>query len=223
MAGGAASQVRRVGHVRAVAAGGGDPARAGLVTGADRGLAGGGVSGGRTHAGVCWRRSIGASTSRRGACCGRSSRRICGAGGPCGAVGDAAAGGHGRSHTVDAIMIAARLPEVADPAVPGHWEGDLLAGRHLHVHRDAGRAVVTLLVVLVKVRGKDSATAVRALIRRASIGRRRARWRRSRGIAARSWRSCRPSPSPPTSPSTSVIRRARGKRAATKTRTALPR
>jgi IS30 family transposase len=76
----------------------------------------------------------------------------------------ARAGPGGRSHIVGAISISARPPEVAARAVPGHWEGDLLAG-------SANSYIATLVerasrfVVLVKVTGKDSPTVVRALIR----------------------------------------------------------
>jgi transposase, IS30 family len=71
----------------------------------------------------------------------------------------------GRSRIVDAVSISERPPESADRAIPGHWEGDLLAG--------SGQSYIATLVerasrfvVLVKVDGKDSATVVRALIRR---------------------------------------------------------
>jgi len=75
------------------------------------------------------------------------------------------AGAGGRSQIVDAIAISARPPESRDRAIPGHWEGDLVAGR--------GQSYIATLVerssrfvLLVKVSGKDSATVVQALIRR---------------------------------------------------------
>jgi IS30 family transposase len=66
---------------------------------------------------------------------------------------------------VDAISISARPPEVADRAVPGHWEGDLLAGANAsHIATLVERASRHLL--LVKVPSKDSTLVARALARR---------------------------------------------------------
>lgn len=73
--------------------------------------------------------------------------------------------GQGRGQIVDAVSIRERPAAVEDRAVPGHWEGDLLAG--------AGRSQVATLVerqsryvLLVRLRGKDTATVVQALARR---------------------------------------------------------
>ena len=75
------------------------------------------------------------------------------------------AGPGGRGRIVDAVSISARPPESADRAIPGHWEGDLLAGSdQSYLATLVERA--SRFVVLVKVDGKDSATVVKALIRR---------------------------------------------------------
>jgi IS30 family transposase len=64
---------------------------------------------------------------------------------------------------IDGVSIAARPPAVADRAVPGHWEGDLLAGTaHSHLATLVERA--SRFVVLVRVPGKDSPRVDDALI-----------------------------------------------------------
>lgn len=63
----------------------------------------------------------------------------------------------------DAVSIRERPAEVADRALPGHWEGDLLLGR--------GRSQIATLVerhsryvMLVRLTGRDSLSVVDALI-----------------------------------------------------------
>ena len=70
--------------------------------------------------------------------------------------------GQGRGGITDAVSIRERPPEVEDRAVPGHWEGDLLAG-------SANTHIATLVerqsryLMLVKVDGKETETVVDAL------------------------------------------------------------
>jgi len=70
----------------------------------------------------------------------------------------------GRAQIVDAVSISERPPTVEDRAVPGHWEGDLLAGaRNSHIATLVERR--SRYVHLVKVDGKDTTSVVSALIR----------------------------------------------------------
>ena len=73
--------------------------------------------------------------------------------------------GQRRGEIVDAVSIRERPPSVEDRAVPGHWEGDLVAGAsNSHVATLVERQ--SRYVMLVRVAGKDSPTVVRALTRR---------------------------------------------------------
>ena len=72
--------------------------------------------------------------------------------------------GQGRGQIVGGVSIRERPPEVEDRALPGHWEGDLLAG--------SGNSHIATLVerqsrftLLVKVAGKDTTNVVSALAR----------------------------------------------------------
>jgi IS30 family transposase len=72
--------------------------------------------------------------------------------------------GQSRGQIVDAISIRERPPEAEDRAIPGHWEGDLLAG--------AKNSYIATLVerhsrfaMLIKVPGKETEVVVAALSR----------------------------------------------------------
>jgi IS30 family transposase len=70
--------------------------------------------------------------------------------------------GHGCGQIVDAVSIRERPAEVEDRAVPGHWEGDLLAGSHnTHIATLVERQ--SRFAMLVKVKCKDTETVVKAL------------------------------------------------------------
>ena len=72
--------------------------------------------------------------------------------------------GQGRGGITDAVSIRKRPPEAEDRAVPGHWEGDLLAGSgNTHIATLVERRSRFLL--LVKVEGKETETVVAALSR----------------------------------------------------------
>ena len=68
------------------------------------------------------------------------------------------------SRIPDAVSIAARPAEVEDRAVPGHWEGDLLAGaKNTHIGTLVERK--SRFVQLIHVAGKDTTSVVNGLIR----------------------------------------------------------
>jgi IS30 family transposase len=72
--------------------------------------------------------------------------------------------GQPRGQIVDAVSIRERPASVEDRAVPGHWEGDLLAGaRNTHLATLVERR--SRFTLLVKVKGKDTETVVSALIK----------------------------------------------------------
>ena len=74
--------------------------------------------------------------------------------------------GDSRRQIVDAVSIRDRPASVEDRAIPGHWEGDLIAGT-------GGSYIATLVerhsryCVLVKVNSKNSDEVISALIRQA--------------------------------------------------------
>ena len=71
----------------------------------------------------------------------------------------------GRGQIPEAISIADRPPSVEARAIPGHWEGDLLAG-------NKRSNIATLVerhsryVLLVRLRARDAASVAEALVRR---------------------------------------------------------
>src|SRR6202035_4853177 len=70
--------------------------------------------------------------------------------------------GHSRGQIVDAISIRERPAEAEARAIPGHWEGDLLAGgKNSYIAPLVERH--SRFLMLLKVRSKDTAVVVAAL------------------------------------------------------------
>ena len=74
--------------------------------------------------------------------------------------------GEGQGQIKDMISISERPAAVEDRAVPGHWEGDLLAGsKNTHIATLVERH--TRYVMLTKVPNNDTQTVINALIKQA--------------------------------------------------------
>jgi IS30 family transposase len=72
--------------------------------------------------------------------------------------------GQPRGQIIGAVSIAERPASVEDRAVPGHWEGDLLAGaKNTHIATLVERQ--SRFVQLIKVKSKDAVTVANALTR----------------------------------------------------------
>jgi IS30 family transposase len=72
--------------------------------------------------------------------------------------------GHGHTSIVDGVSIRERPAAVEDRALPGHWEGDLIAGNQTSFIATVVERK-TRFVVLVRVSNKETQTVVKALAR----------------------------------------------------------
>ncbi|GAB3291488.1 hypothetical protein GCM10027297_37440 [Parahaliea aestuarii] len=76
--------------------------------------------------------------------------------------------GKGLGSIADAIPTSERPPTAEDRAVPGHWEGDLIAGSG-GSHIDTLVEQKTRYVMLAKIEDKNTSTVISALIRQARL------------------------------------------------------
>lgn len=75
---------------------------------------------------------------------------------------NASTDGQPRGQIVDGVSTRERPANVADRTIPGHWEGDLMTGsKNSHIATLVERH--SRFTMLVKVRGKDTASVVGAL------------------------------------------------------------
>jgi IS30 family transposase len=76
----------------------------------------------------------------------------------------ASTAGQSRGQIIDAVSIRERPAEAEDRALPGHWEGDLITGsKNSHIATLVERR--SRFTILVKVKGKDTANVVSALVK----------------------------------------------------------